>query len=244
MAKQYLSKKNLASSAKLAILIASSLILSGTAVGAPISGTVTQARRVSVPLIKASICSDLVPEDVQNDIGDRITRNDRIDLQNAIVLFAPSKPTTVDTKFASVKLDSDCVALVAVSDDGLSVYDLEDRHKHSVSIELPKQKITLAPGHHMLLTGKAKLDFNHVNPFAAIAHRNLVVHAVSKDLTMFQSEYSIPSAIDAISALKKLFQSHDKTTTRLCERMLKTAAILQVARTSYRFYIPTTLVRR
>jgi hypothetical protein len=154
------------------------------------------------------------------------------------VLFVPTKDTTVETPFGIVKISGNSIALVSVSSAGLSVFDLDDQHKGSVSVESNGHNVVLSPGRHVLITPHHRAEFAQLNPIETIAHRGLS-SSVKNGHRAHMSEFSVLSAIDSVKPLKALAASSHPNARKISGRMLKTTAILMQlggAREQYQHY--------
>jgi filamentous hemagglutinin len=152
--------------------------------------------------------------------------SDCITLDNGNVLFAPSKDTTVVTPKGTVKIAANSVAMVMVNADHLSVYDINDHHKRSVTVETSGRTIALSPGRHVLLTNKRTGQFAEVNPMEAMMHRFVSTQELGSDKTAFTSEFSLPAAVQVMKPLKAIFGSDNANAKKVAERVLKTSAVL------------------
>lgn len=154
------------------------------------------------------------------------------------VLFVPTKDTAIETPFGIVKISGNSIALVSVSSAGLSVFDLDDQHKGSVSVESNGHNVVLSPGRHVLITPHHRAEFAQLNPIETIAHRALS-SSVKNGHRAHMSEFSVLSAIDSVKPLKALAASSHPNARKISGRMLKTTAILMQlggAREQYQHY--------
>jgi hypothetical protein len=170
---------------------------------------------------QAAICSDL-------EIGvssEKIQHSDRVVLKKGNVLFVPFKATTVETPYGIVHIDAKAVALISSTEAGLAVYDLEDQHKGSVSVESNGHNLVLSPGHHTMITKHQEAEFAQINAVETIAHRN-VTSMVKNGHRVHTSEFSILTALDSVKPLKALAMSKHAHARQVTDRMMKTTAII------------------
>lgn len=145
--------------------------------------------------------------------------------KDGAVLFVPTKDTVVETPFGIVRISGNSIALVSVSSAGLSVFDLDDQHKGSVSVESNGHNVVLSPGRHVMITPHHKAEFAQLNPIETIAHRALSSN-VKNGHRAHMSEFSVLSAIDSVKPLKALACSSHPNARKIAGRMMKTTAIL------------------
>ncbi len=154
-----------------------------------------------------------------------IQHSDRVVIKKGNVLFVPFKATTVETPNGIVHIDAKSVALVSSTDAGLAVYDLEDQHKGSVSVESNGHNVVLAPGRHVMITKHHTAEFAQINAVETIAHRN-VQSVVKNGHRAHTSEFSVLTAMDTVKPLKALASSKHAHARQIADRMMKTTAII------------------
>jgi len=173
----------------------------------------------------ASICSDSDLGLNNHGVG-RTAHSNKVVLKKGNVLFVPFQDTVVETQHGNVIIEAKSVALVSVSDDKLAVYDFEDSHKGSVSVEAHGQKLALAPGSHVTLAHEKAGEFAQVNSIEAIPHRNVASKAIKQGVKAHTSEFSIASAIQTVKPLKAVMSSSHPQAKKVADKMVKTTAIL------------------
>ncbi len=191
----------------------------------------------------AAICSDSVTlnQHISEAQIRTIEHNERVVISSGTILFVPFKTTTVETPNGIVHIDAKAVALVSSTDAGLAVYDLEDQHKGSVSVESNGHNVVLSPGRHVMITKHHGAEFAQINAVETIAHRN-VQSIVKNGHTAHTSEFSLLSALDTVKPLKALAMSKHVHAKQIADRMMKTTAIiLQIGGTAgqYQHYFQT-----
>jgi hypothetical protein len=154
-----------------------------------------------------------------------VQHSDRVVIKKGNVLFVPFKATTVETPNGIVHIDAKSVALVSSSDAGLAVYDLEDQHKGSISVESNGHNVVLAPGRHVMITKHHTAEFAQINAVETIAHRN-VQSVVKNGHRAHTSEFSVLTAMDTVKPLKALAMSKHANAKQIADRMMKTTAII------------------
>lgn len=173
----------------------------------------------------AAICSDAEIGVAQGKGIERVQHGERVVIKKGNVLFVPFKDTTVETPKGNVHIKAKSVALVSISEAGLAVYDLEDQHKGSVSVESNGHNIVLSPGRHVLVTAHHKAEFAQVNAIETVAHRN-VSSTIKNGTKAHVTEFSIPTALDTIAPLKAMVKSSHPEAKKIADRMMKTTAII------------------
>jgi hypothetical protein len=182
----------------------------------------------STACVNGAMCSD--SEVVAGQIAgganvQTIRHSDRVVIKQGNVLFVPFKDTVVETPNGIVHIDAKSVALVSSSDAGLAVYDLEDQHKGSVSVESNGHNVVLSPGRHVMITKHHTAEFAQINAVETIAHRN-VQSTVKNGHRAHTSEFSVLTAMDTVKPLKALASSKHAHARQIADRMMKTTAII------------------
>ncbi|MBX9670724.1 MAG: hypothetical protein K2X93_24195 [Candidatus Obscuribacterales bacterium] len=149
-----------------------------------------------------------------------------VTLNQGSVLFVPTTDTTVVTPKGTVKVAADSVALVMVDDNHLSVYDINDSHKRSVTVDAGGRSIALSPGRHLVVTHDQVGQFSDINPIDALMHRSVVRHELGNGKSAFASEFSMPSAMQVMKPLKAMLKAENAEAKKVADKMLKTSAVI------------------
>ncbi|MDZ4837091.1 MAG: hypothetical protein SGJ27_25180 [Candidatus Melainabacteria bacterium] len=149
-----------------------------------------------------------------------------IELQPGHSVFVAEQDTELKSSFGSVKLKEGSIVLVSNKNSGLSIYNLHDNKKSSVSVSISGQQFCLAPGQHLTLANSRSSEFGTVNPIEQISHRTLRTSRANNGVSIFTSEFSIPSAMDSVSSLKSITSSSHPQIKKIKNRMMKTTAVL------------------
>lgn len=173
----------------------------------------------------ASICSDVELGVSGNEVA-KTAHSNRVVLKKGNVLFVPFQDTVVETPHGNVTIEAKSVALVSISNDKLAVYDIEDSHKGSVSVNAHGQTITLAPGNHVTVAHATSGEFAQVNAIEAIPHRNVATKTIKAGVKAHTSEFSVASAISSIKPLQLVLSSKHPQAKQVANKMMKTTAIL------------------
>lgn len=172
----------------------------------------------------ASICSD-IELGAGNEVA-RTAHSNRVVIKKGNVLFVPFQDTVVETPHGNVSIEAKSVALVSVHGDKLAVYDLEDSHKGSVTVNAHGKQIALAPGNHVTVAHEAAGEFAQVNAIEAIPHRNLATKTIKAGIKAHTSEFSVASAIQSVKPLQAVMSSKHPQAKQVANKMMKTTAIL------------------
>ncbi len=172
-----------------------------------------------------------------NGVAHRAIDSDCLTLTEANGLFVPNRDTTIVTHNGSIKVAAGSAVFVSIDANQLSVYNLYDNHKSSVSITAAGRSLSLAPGQHCTLTQARVKEFRDVNPIESVQHRGVTRMTLDGNRTAFTSEFSLPSAMNAMSPVKTLVKSQHKDMKRLANSMMKTTAvIMHLNSTPYEFH--------
>lgn len=149
--------------------------------------------------------------------------------KSGTAVLAPAEDTTVKTVFGRVDIKAGAIVLLVADSKAISVYNLDDQRINSVAIYTGERTLTLSPGQHAVITERGSGDFARVNPLEAIAYRRISQIEIGNGLKAFTTEFSIPSALAAVSSLKTMVQSNEPAALKRNKHLLKTvAAIMQV----------------
>lgn len=176
-------------------------------------------------VVNAAFCSDHAEGSLSVGNVQKLAHARNMTMTDGNTLFAPSTDTVVETPNGRVRIAAQSVVLVSNSSHGLAVYDLEDQHKGSVSVESDGHIVTLSPGRHVMITPHHTAEFAQINAIETVAHKN-VVSAIKNGTRAHISEFYIPSALDTVAPLKALVKSNHPQAKKIAARMIKTTAIL------------------
>ncbi|MBX9668483.1 MAG: hypothetical protein K2X93_12735 [Candidatus Obscuribacterales bacterium] len=168
----------------------------------------------------------------------QVSHQANMTLDNGCVLYAPASDTTVTTPLGTVSLAKGSLAVVVVDGHHLSVYDVHDHHKGSISLTIAGNTVALSPGRHLTVTDSSVQGFSDVNPIESVMHkamRNIELN----NHRVFVSDFSIPSAVGTIGALNAIMNSDHVDARKLADRVLKTSAVvmqLDGGNSEYRYH--------
>jgi hypothetical protein len=152
------------------------------------------------------------------------------------VLLAPTEDSTIQTAFGKIKVNAGALVLVLSTSNGTAVYDLDDRHRSSVTVIVGDDEIDLAPGASAMVTSSRVKSFEEVNPAQLFSYRNIRRSSAGAAHHVFTSEFNVPLAIQTVVPLKQILSSNHPNAKRLAAHLLKTtAANLQVRRSGAQF---------
>jgi hypothetical protein len=145
--------------------------------------------------------------------------------------------TVVQTSFGDVEVHAKSLAILFSSNKGLAVFNLDDQHRDAVKINVSGKTIHVSPGKHVAITYSSVKGFEQINPIEEIGYRSLSEKPISSELKVFSGEFSIPSAIGSIDALKRILSSKNTAELKLSAHLRKTiAAMLQMNRGTEPFH--------
>lgn len=150
-----------------------------------------------------------------------LSRQNILHMTKGNAIFAPEKNIIVLTDLAEIHIGSgSVVCLLKPAADIISVYDLHDSAKKKVYIKSKESIIRLSPGKQITLCQDAP-EFEKVNPARRIAYRSLKKSTWQSRLTVYSTEFSVPSAILHIKPLQTILLSQDKKDKRFTDKLLK-----------------------
>lgn len=167
----------------------------------------------------------------------RLASNKRIaELSRGNTVFAPLQDTLLPSEFGQIEIGSGSVVLVASFPGGMAVYDLDDQRGSAVRIHAGNRTLVLSPGRQAVVTRKEVRSFDIINPIEEIGYRYMSDFEIGGGLRAFSSEFSVPSAINAVKPLRQILLSRQPDARKLGNHLLKTmAAITQINPNSERY---------
>lgn len=145
-------------------------------------------------------------------------------LSEGQILLAPSKDISVHTPSGTVRVDKGAIALLLVTPETTSIYNLHDGHRNSVSITSERQTINLLLGEHASLSSRNG-DFADVNLLAEVSHADLKSQKLANNTSLHRSKFSLTSLLGS-GVLSNLKQADNSTEKRVTARLHKNAAIM------------------
>lgn len=174
--------------------------------------------------------------------------NENSKLFEGTTLFVPEQDLEVSTTHGNIHISGKSVVLISSNGEGLAVYDIHDGRKGSIKVTAGTETYPLAPGRHILISTDKSGEFASANALELIPHSDVKQVRKSEKQTVYKSEFSIPSAINSVSALKELMKSDDPELHKIAGKIAKTASILLYMRTAnyQQYFRPrvTTLTAR
>ncbi len=127
----------------------------------------------------------------------------------------------------NLSLKRGAIVLAIANGNVVSVFDLHDNSANSIVVTgNGVNAIALAPGRHVTVAkANSAIDFAYVNQVGKIAYRGINT-LVKNGRVTYVSDFSIPSAINAIKPLKTMFRSNDKQVKALANQLLKTSVVV------------------
>lgn len=155
------------------------------------------------------------------------TRSQKLmSLNRGAVVFAPTRDTQIETRFGRIHLAARSLALVIAFRNGLAVYDLDDIHGSSVTIESAGSQIRLYPGLQAIITDATTASLGEVNPTQAIGYRSIRTQQIGPKLKAFIAEFDTCQSLQAVLPLRQLVTSKHPEARKVANHLLKSTAIL------------------
>ncbi len=170
-----------------------------------------------------------------NAVKSMDSQADQYRLDAGAVVFAPSNDISVALPEMTLEIAANSLALVVVSDSGVSVYDFDDRKKSAIVLKSGDDTVSLSPGHHVTIVDSGG-RFDDINPLESIPHRGLQARK-REHKHIYSSEFSISAAIENIQLLQQLMRSPSEKAVRRSANLVKTAAVIMQLRGADSFQI-------
>jgi hypothetical protein len=156
------------------------------------------------------------------------TVTNNLNVSKGNILLSPDQEIVVGTHEGNIHMSPGAVAFVMESGSDVVIYDLRQSGPKQIEVEVGKDRLTLHPGHMMVLTRQHVNDFEDIDAEChMISYRSAQqMPTSSKDVRVFQSEFSIASAIVTIEPLNNLIASNDKQDQATLEKIIKGAVML------------------
>ncbi len=152
-----------------------------------------------------------------------------IKLTKGSLLIKTSQNTTFSAdadKTITIQVAKGTLLLVINNGKVLSLYNLDDIKANSIKVTIAHKTIILNPGQHVsILPTQNSPNFAYINQVKTIGYKNLKYNTLS-GMDIYQSDFSILSAINAIIPLENMFKSNDYQIIKLTRHLLKTAGIV------------------
>ena len=148
-------------------------------------------------------------------------------LESGAMILCPDHDTTVDSQFGKVQIAAKSVVVMVATDNGLSVFNIHDDARNSVTVASNGKTTDVYPGRHITISNGKEEGYEQINPGLFIPHRNMRVYEAGAN-KIYTSEFHIQSAIRGIEPLQVMLNSPDKDKQKMAEKVFKTMAVLQV----------------
>jgi hypothetical protein len=156
------------------------------------------------------------------------TGRNYLNIDKGNVLVAAHRKVVVGTHEGNIHISPGAVVFVMVSGADVVIYDVRQGRPNQVQVVINNHKITMHPGHMLVLTRQCTSNFERLNVDCHyVAYRGVrEVSLQEKDIKAFLAEFSIPSAFLSVQPLNQLIASNDHQDKALFNRIVKGAAIL------------------
>ncbi|MBC7998650.1 MAG: hypothetical protein IAF58_11950, partial [Leptolyngbya sp.] len=186
------------------------------------SATATQAQNAKV--LVGYVDKESKDKPAANGRSGAVTK---VDFANGNLLCSPVETTAVlDTKFGPVTIAPNSLVLAMANEDGLAIFNLDDRHQHAVTLHHSDRKFAVAPGNHLFITDRGDVDFSEVNVSERILYTGIQKSKLRTGHHVFNAQFFIPSAIETCRPLFELVTSKEPAARERANRLMKTTAIL------------------
>lgn len=150
---------------------------------------------------------------------------DHISVLEGTALIVADRDMEIAINVGKLKIAEGSVVLISTTPKGTAVFDFHDTGKNSVLLTVAGRSLAISPGRHLHATSEKTTDFAAVNSLDRIAHRR--VSCVTTDGgTVFTSEFSTLSAMEAVEPLKKVLTLRHPEARKLANQIIKTSAVL------------------
>src|SRR5205085_1770399 len=136
---------------------------------------------------------------------------------------------TVRTHEGDINIGAGSVCYIVETGHDVAVYDVHD-NLSGTKVQTGNRTVVLHPGEQIVLTRQAQADFKSVNPSKEIAYRDMVKYDCGSGIYGYFGQFSPTSAFGTVNTLKSLFNSGSPADRKMANRLMKTAASLQVVR--------------
>ena len=185
---------------------------------------------IGAAIFSGSVFDQQVLAAMQNN-GVKLGQNSGVNFLNldqGIVLFAPTKDTVVQTHEGNVYIPAGSIALVYETGNDVAVYDFVDSFGKPIQVESGGSMIPLQPGQQLVLSRSQNARFDSINPGNDVGYRDISVRKLDKGITAYISDFSIPSALVNHEPCRMLRKSKDSSHRDTLQKIMKTTAAVQL----------------
>lgn len=161
------------------------------------------------------------------------------ELKNGNIFISADEPMTLKDGATTIAIARGVKALVLKSDRGLAIYNLHDTHRKALLVSKGELEVPVEIGQALILSDGVVDELQDAEFGSTIAVRHIEKIDLSTS-TMFQFEFSIPSAMQSIAPLKHLRISKKEKDKIANREISKVAALLTVmgAGEPYKYVTP------
>jgi len=157
----------------------------------------------------------------------RVVGKDRMEIDAGDVLVEPTRAAVVVTPCSQTFIKHRACVLFRVQKGSTRCLVLWDNGMGSVSVVCRKHHAKLGPGDEALVADHDPSP-REIYESDEIGRRRIRVHMVGDNHTVATSEFSLLHALERVPVLYEVFRSPDAQDQALKEKILKTAAVLNM----------------
>lgn len=169
----------------------------------------------------------------------RFTSPDCAELSSGRLLVEAQKAGVVVTPLADIYVKRKALVLLRVQQSSTRCLVLWDNGFSSVSVLCNKKHVRLGPGHEVLVTDHSP-DYREIAQEDEIGRRTIKVHQVGGGRVVTTAEFSLLHALERDPLLYSVFQDPQEKDRQLKERIVKTAAVLNLVTARHGYYTTGT----
>lgn len=169
----------------------------------------------------------------------QFTAPDRAELSSGRLLVEAQKAGVVVTPLADIYIKRKALVLLRVKPSSTRCLVLWDKGFSSVSVVCNKKHVRLGPGHEVLVTDHAP-DYREIAQEDEIGRRTIKVHQVGSGRAVTTAEFSLLHALERDALLSSVFHDPQDRDRQLKERIVKTAAVLNLVTARHGYYTTGT----
>ncbi len=151
-----------------------------------------------------------------------------INLKKGNVLLMPDKDEVIGTNLGRINLGAQAQLFLIKTENELVIYDLFQTKPKQITVNINHQKIVLAPGSMLVLTGEKTQDFENlkINCHTIACSNVKKVDLDTDKVKAFIANFSVASAITTVHPLMRLTQSNNRQDKLALEKLVRSIVML------------------
>lgn len=155
------------------------------------------------------------------------TNGNHIQLDKGNIIFAPDSDIVVETKLGSINIPGGSIVFIMANENDFALFNLHQTKQGAVTVTSNNKQIATDPGNLIVLTNQQARNYERVNgSFRMIGYRNPQQEDINDDIHAFAMNFSIPSLISNVNALKDMLTQENGTDRNTLDKILKNTALL------------------